>query len=181
MRKLLILCEEGSAKKFLDIFIPRLVSEYFPNYRKGTDYNFNIIETKGKGNIKKRLAQLDATITNYTHLIILVDQDDDDCCNLKSIIQNSVSWKTPTKIRIACHELESFYLGDKVALKHALGKDVPLQRRKPDNIPNAAKYISQYKNYAKTELAPKMGKLISLQTESYSFNILTRTIKEMLS
>ena len=70
---------------------------------------------------KIRVASKKDIITGF---IILQDQDSNDCRKLKSQIvklcedAQQGSRSVPFKVRIVCHELEAWYLGDMDAIEH---------------------------------------------------------------
>ena len=91
-------------------------------------------------------------------------------------------------MRIACHELESFYLGDLEAVKTAYGIPVPSQNarkfRTPDNLANAAeelKKITKMK-YQKLEGSRLIARHLKLDgsSSSTSFNALLSGILRLI-
>ena len=91
-------------------------------------------------------------------------------------------------VRIACHELESFYLGDLEAVKTAYGIPVPSQKnrkfRTPDNLANAAeelKKITKMK-YQKVEGSRLIARHLKLDgsSSSASFNALLSGILRLI-
>lgn len=81
---------------------------------------------------------------------------------------------------IACHELESFYLGDIEALSKVLHKQIPKGKYTPDANPSPSEYIASYKKMPKTEMAKKMGNIISHDAKSKSFQQLRKAILHTL-
>ena len=62
-----------------------------------------------------------ASIGGDKKIVVLCDQDSDDCRELKREIRNKIptAFRGRTLIRIVCCELEAWYLGDKKALVDA--------------------------------------------------------------
>lgn len=181
MKKLLIITEEESAKKFLDTYLPRYISEKHNGWTRGRDYLIKTISFKGKGELLKKLRKVIPT-SNCDGLIVLMDQDDEDCKQVKNKLRIALgNCKYPVKFRIACHELEAFYLGDLDSLEKSLKKRISTGRKSPDLITNPSRHIGGYCNYSKTELAIKMGNRISHQATSVSFRMLQSAVDEMLS
>lgn len=181
MRKLLIITEEESAKKFLDTYLPRYISEKHNGWTRGRDYIVHTVSFKGKGELLKKLRKVIPN-SGYDGLLILMDQDEDDCKQAKNKLKIALgNCKYPVKFRIACHELETFYLGDLDSLEKSLKKRISTGRKSPDSITNPSRHIGGYCNYSKTELAIRMGNRISHHTTSVSFQMLQNAVDELLS
>jgi hypothetical protein len=115
--KIETLVEESSMKNFLGNILPRILPE-------GICFNQNcFIRThEGKQHLKKEIPN---KIRAYRHsripvkVIIIQDQDSDDCKILKARLKQLVddSGPIPNLIRIACRELEAWYLGDLEAIQ----------------------------------------------------------------
>jgi len=129
-----ILVEEESIKSLLEILIEKL--------SKGTnwalDKNVFIRSFEGKSHLKKELpikAKVYANFHEPVFLLVLQDQDSNDCLKLKQSITELIkpSNLSTYKIRIVCKELECWYLGDLDAVERI--------------IPNSK--ASKYKNKSK--------------------------------
>lgn len=92
-------------------------------------------------------------------------------------------------VRIACHELESFYLGDLRAVDKGLGisRLSRLQNkrkyREPDKLANPARELmSLTKNcYQKVSGSRAIGRYLDVEKNlSHSFNVLIKTIKRII-
>jgi excinuclease UvrABC helicase subunit UvrB len=116
MRELVFLLEEESARALLEILLPRFLDQ---------SIHPRFICFEGKQDLEKSLQKrLNAYINPNARFIILRDQDSDDCKKLKqSLLQKcKLSHKENVSlVRIACHELETFYLADLTAVEQGLG------------------------------------------------------------
>lgn len=151
---------------------------------------------EGKRDLEKRFA---GKIQNYGgikgenyYYLILIDQDGADCKKLKEkyekLIKEKIKREISVLIRIACHELESFYLGDLDAVENALrikipGKQDSKKYREPDQIEKPSDFLKKItkSEYMKSvEQSKKIGSLLKLDgsNKSKSFNALIKGIKD---
>jgi hypothetical protein len=137
-----ILVEGTSEKTFLELWLPRFLPP---------QHSFKIIPHRGKGRIPgnpaqkpdpKRqglLDQLPAKLRAYgrelrsetDRILVLVDLDNDDCKKLKKRMVNLLNYCSPPPValfRIAIEEIESFYLGDKQAIRAAFRRSAKLSK-----------------------------------------------------
>lgn len=92
-------------------------------------------------------------------------------------------------IRIACHELESFYLGDLAAVKQTYGIRLPSQQtrkyRTPDALANAADELKRItkQEYQKVDGSRRIAEHMKLDgsNSSTSFNILISGIQRLVA
>lgn len=140
MSHLVFFLEEASAAAMLKAVVPHLVPE-------GISIHYYFFE--GKQDLEKRLEhRLRGWNKPDTRFIIMRDQDSADCRSVKSRLMEIILRSGKAEVclvRIACHELESFYLGDLAAVEKAFPrcKAAHFQKgrlyRDPDNTtPNAA-------------------------------------------
>jgi len=117
-----------------------LVSRILPE-----DIEVDYVVFEEKSDLEKRLPmKLRAWRRPVCGFIVLRDQDAGDCVEIKKRILDScpIRESMVVLIRIACHELESFYLGDLAAVEKGLGirglerKQDRRQFREPDRFPN---------------------------------------------
>lgn len=122
MDRLEILVEERSVAEVLNMILPKVLPD-------GWVLNVNcfVRPHEGKQDLQQsiprkiRVASKKDIITGF---IILQDQDSNDCRKLKSQIvklcedAQQGSRSVPFKVRIVCHELEAWYLGDMDAIEH---------------------------------------------------------------
>lgn len=182
MATLVFLLEEESAKYMLQ----GLLTRQLPNFEKIHYFCF-----QGKQDLEKNIyLKIQYWQTPNTTFIILRDQDSADCIAVKENI-NSLVEKIDNPnvqkiiVRIACHELENFYLGDLSAIEQAFNisglskKQNQNKYRTPDNLSNAKQEL---KNLTKNEYQQISGsrKISSYMTlngnRSYSFNVLMKSI-----
>lgn len=184
MLNLVCLLEEPSAKEMLKAVLPKILPE-------SVAIRYMVFE--GKQDLEKRLeARLRGWQTPDSCFLILRDQDSGDCIKIKKnlLVKVKNSGKaSKTLIRIACHELESFYLGDLTAVENGLGaKNISKQQntkrfRNPDQLTNAAQILSKIssekyqKKQGSRDIAPYL-KLDGSNT-SCSFNNLITGLKNL--
>lgn len=130
MKELVFLLEEQSAKIFLSIIISKLQNPYPVRY----------IVFDGKQDLEKNISRkLKAYCNPNAVFIILRDQDSGDCLAIKNRLVNEcfTSGKKSFLVRIACHELETFYLADLKAVEKAYCKPIgKFQNNKKYRIPD---------------------------------------------
>lgn len=146
MERLEILVEEPSIAEVLYILLPKI----FPRgWSLGVNCFIRIHE--GKQDLQRsipRKIRVASKMDTKTGFIILQDQDSDDCRKLKSklveLCESSMQGNNtvPYKVRIVCHELESWYLGDMDAIEksfprfHATNFRGRKKFRQPDECVN---------------------------------------------
>jgi hypothetical protein len=116
MRELVFLLEERSARAMLESLLPRLLHE---------SVSFRLIPFEGKQDLEKQVVRRIRAYQNpAARFIVLRDQDSfTDCLRLKQSLLAlcAASGKANAcLVRIACTELETYYLGDLRAVEAAL-------------------------------------------------------------
>jgi hypothetical protein len=120
MHFLEILVEEPSMKAFLEVLLPRLLPS---GYQLGA--NVFIRPHQGKQDLMKSIPRKARAYAYYygskLRLLILHDQDSNDCRPLKAKILEQIPGDVPypVLVRIPCRELENWYLGDLTAIEQA--------------------------------------------------------------
>lgn len=142
MSRLVLLVEELSMKVFLDGLLPRI----FPELR------FLCVPHEGKSDLEASLARkLRAWNEPGVRFVVIRDNDGSGCLDLKARLAGicSATGRAGVTIRIACQELEAWYLGDPQALALAY-RDVKLRRldararfRNPDSVVNPAQTLER--------------------------------------
>lgn len=149
-KQLVFFLEEPSAREMLKGVLPGLLPE---------DITIQYVVFEGKQDLEKRLPlRLKAWQHPDAAFIVMRDQDSGDCEKIKQNLVNKATQagKPQTLVRIACHELESFYLGDLAAVAKAIGPSniARLQANKkfrnPDKLANPSQELKKLaRNYQK--------------------------------
>lgn len=179
--RLIFLLEERSAKVFLDSLLPRLLP---------SETEFLTIPHEGKQDLRRSIPRkLRAWQRSEDRFIVVHDQDSSDCRALKAELQLLClsAGRSDVKIRIACRELEAWYLGDLASLDLAYGtqlqrlKDSKLLRT-PDGVVNPSQELSRrIPTFSKIDAARKLGRVIDLENNgSMSFRLLLETVRQLL-
>lgn len=162
-----ILVEERSMREFLEVLLPSLLP---------ADRTYNIHPFEGKHDLLKkllpRLRGYKRWLPSNWRLVVMVDQNGDDCKELKrkldqtatesGLITRTQASERPWQVvnRIVIEELETWYFGDWEAVRKAypnVSDSVPKRARyrDPDGIKGtweALERILQYNGYFKTGL-----------------------------
>ena len=172
MSRLVFLLEEYSAKVLLDGFLPRL----FPNLA------FLCVPHEGKQDLEKSIPRkLKAWREPGVRFVILRDNDGADCRELKAKIEalTHVRERSQPLVRIACQEIEAWYLGDVGALATGFGKE-PLRGlpekerfRDPDAVVQPSRAIEELiAEFQKVSGARRMAGMLSREgNRSRSFQV----------
>ena len=168
---LVFLLEEASMKEFLDLLLPRILP---------SDIAFQTIPHQGKSDLQKSIP---IKIKNWnisdTKFVI---EDSADCRELKAkLLQLSEAKDKEVLVRIACKELESWYLGDLSALEKAYHmKNLQILSgkklyRDPDKIANPKQELKKLiPAHQQLSGARKIAPLIDIEnntSESFRFFI----------
>lgn len=185
MHTIVFCLEEPSAWEMLRGILPRLLPDNVTSRHM-------IFE--GKSDLDKRIVgRIRGWKSPDTHFLILRDKDASDCRTLKAALLSkaTTAGRSDTVIRIACHELESFYLGDLKAVESGLGiRNLAKHQdrnkyRTPDRCANAAEEMvklsaRRYQKIAGSrEIAPHLR--LDGSNRSRSFNVLIEGIKKIVS
>jgi len=179
MNNLVFFLEETSAREMLKGLLPRLLPDSIsPTY----------VVFEGKQDLEKRLPRkLRSWLDPRADFIVLRDKDGADCKAVKQNLRKicTDAGKPETVIRIACTELESWYLGDLQAVESAFAINglAKMQNKKkfrnPDNLANAAEEMKKITNkkYQKISGSRAMGPKLGINdNQSGSFNVFLRSI-----
>ena len=186
MKELVFLLEEESAKAMLESLLPRILhADIKPRY----------IPFEGKQDLERQMVRrLRGYVNPQARFIILRDQDvAPDCMVLKARLaerceQSGQAGKT--SVRIACRELEAFYLADLCAVEQALGirklarQQVSAKFRCPDRLGNPSKELNTLTDglYQKVSASRAIGRFLDPVNErSPSFKNLMRSVRRMES
>lgn len=181
----LVCClEEPSAKEMLQAIFKKELHE---------NVTTQFIVFEGKQDLRKGLEKkMKGWNKPNSFFLVMCDQDQDDCVALKKSLTEKVnnSGKSEkTLIRIACHELESFYLGDLNAVALGLNiKGLAKQQNKskfrtPDGLNNAAQELKKITKgkYQKIQGSRNIAPFLRLDgtNTSHSFNVLINGINKL--
>jgi hypothetical protein len=187
-KRLEILVEERSMEAFLRNLIPKLLPNNFT-----VDHNCFIYPHQGKTDLQKRLANRLKAYKSYPDdviIIIIQDQDSSDCVLLKNKLIELIEKNNSTidyLVRIACRELENWYLGDLDAVESIYPKSKASRKknkakfRVPDLL-NGSEEMRKFSNsFTKVACAKKMGKQIKVDTnKSKSFGHFVSGLQKLL-
>lgn len=116
MKKIVFLLEEYSMKVLLDGLLPRMI----PGLR------FLCVPHEGKQDLEKSVTRkLRAWREPGVRFVVIRDNDAGDCRALKDHLMTlcQAGGRADTLVRIACQELEAWYLGEPEALADAYRDD----------------------------------------------------------
>lgn len=181
MPQLVFLLEEPSAKAMLEGLIPRVVP-------LGTACRYLVFD--GKQDLEKQMVRkLRGYLVPDAAFIVIRDQDSGDCRTIKDRLRQlcNQAGRSNAIIRIACRELESWYLADLPALAVAYGQP-ELSRlserslfRVPDDIVTPSSELKRLlPAYQKIDGSRRMGRLLDPDNRrSGSFALLVSTIRRL--
>lgn len=184
MKELVFLLEEESAKAMLQSLLPRILN---PNIQT------RFIAFEGKQDLERQMTKrLRGYINPQARFLVLRDQDSaPNCLALKSKLTEycqQAGKAENTLVRIACKELETFYLADLAAVEQALNLNGLAQRqgsakfRNPDRLGSPSKELETltHGNYQKVSGSRKIGTYLSTANErSSSFKNLVNGIRKL--
>jgi hypothetical protein len=179
MNQLVFLLEEESMKAMLDVLLPQIVPQ---------GINFLCIPHEGKQDLEKSIPRkLRAWQTPGTVFIIVRDNDGADCIEIKKRLVHlcAKAGRSDSLVRIACQELESWFLGDLSAVGKAFNiKKLAMQQQNkkykcPDKLANASEELGKLvRGYRKVTGAKKIADYMSInQNQSESFNCFIQGIR----
>lgn len=185
MMTLVFFLEEPSAREVLEGILPRLITT--------KEIQFHYVVFQGKQDLEKQLERkLRWWLKPRSQFIVLRDQDSGDCHTTKERLQEICrkARKPGTLIRIACRELESWYLGDLAAVEAGLavrglaGKQNNRKYRNPDRLNNAAPELRRITagKYQKLSGSRALGPVLNLTSNrSPSFRVFLAGIKQIVT
>ena len=185
MRVLCCLLEEASAKCMLEAVLPRII----PN-----DISVRYMVFEGKQDLDRNV-ELKILAWNVPNTVFLVlrDKDSANCVEIKNRLIEKIKRtgkQDHALVRIACCELETFYLGDLFAVEKGMGLSnlAKMQRthkyRTPDALGNAAqelKLLTKDK-YQKINGSRSIAPYLDLNDVncSHSFKVLISGVKKLI-
>jgi len=183
MKTIVFFLEEPSAREMLAGVLPRILPEHM---------QVRYIVFQGKQDLEKNLQKkLRGWLMPDSIFVVMRDQDSGDCRAIKARLLGlcQASGREKVLVRVACRELESFYLGDLAAVERGLGlrglKSQQQERkfRNPDLLGNPAEVLFKLTNnvYDKIAGSRAIAPHLNLTANcSTSFNVLLSGIKNLL-
>ncbi len=182
MKQLIFFLEEPSAREMLKGMLANILP---------TDINSVFVVFEGKQDLEKRMPmRLKAWNNPNAKFIVIRDKDSGDCVEVKeNLLQKCIkAGKRDVLIRIACHELESFYLGDLQAVEQAFripklaAKQGKVKFRDPDKLSNPAQELKKLvPAYQKVAGSRAIGRFLGINNNySTSFNALLSGLKKII-
>lgn len=186
MKELVFLLEEDSAKAMLQKLLPRILNP---------EIKVRLIPFEGKQDLEKQMGKRMRSYMNAeARFIVLRDQDSAPDCEVvkgKLLAQCQHAGRaTKSLVRIACRELESFYLADLKAvelglqLKNLSKLQTTAKFRAPDYLGSPSKELANLTKgaYEKVSGSAAIGQhLDPNNTRSCSFKNLLKGIRRMES
>lgn len=115
MSEVVFFLEEASARAMLEGFLPKILPE---------EITCRFIVFEGKQDLEKQMVK---RMSGYqvpgARFVVLRDKDSEDCRRVKArLVEKCTEARKPhALVRVACYELESWYLGDLSAVEIGLG------------------------------------------------------------
>lgn len=178
MRHLVFLLEEPSARDALEAWLPT----WLP-----AELQCHFIVFRGKQDLEKRMVlRMRHWLQPDARFVVLRDQDSGDCKAVKAALVDRCmeAGRPDAVVRIACRELESFFVGDWQAVALAYGKPA-LSRlahkasyRNPDLLGSPSQELARHlPGYQKRDGARRIAPLVDPQRNtSNSFRALRTAV-----
>lgn len=182
MTTLVFCLEEPSARAMLEGVVPRL----FP------DVQCRFIVFEGKQDLHKRLVMRLRGWQGNALFVVMRDQDSGNCVDIKAQLSAlcEEAGHPDALVRIACRELESFYLGDLAAVEQGLSVTGLARQqgnqkfRDPDRLVNAAEELKKItkNSYQKLSGSRSIAPFLRLDegNRSTSFKALISGLQRLL-
>lgn len=183
MMTLVFCLEEPSAKEMLKGVLPRLLPD-------GITVHYIIFQ--GKQDMEKQLVKrLRGWLLPNTKFVIMRDQDAADCHVVKNKLVTlcQAAGRGDALVRVACRELESFYLGDLQAVEAGLGigglaaRQNTKKYRAPDRLGNPVQELTRLtgNRYQKIAGSRTIGPHLHFENNrSHSFTVLIKGILQLI-
>jgi len=179
---LVILLEEPSARDLLSGLLPKLLPE---------SVHVHYLVFDGKQDLERQLVRkLRGWRMPDSAFVVLRDQDAAECRVVRATLAKLVqeSKRTPSLVRVACRELESWIVGDWQAVAEAferpnlVGLSVREQYREPDTLVHPVETLRKHiPEYQKRDGARRVGGLLDPQrNQSRSFRAFCAGLKALV-
>lgn len=181
MNHIVFFLEEPSAEAMLEGLLPKIL----PN-----ELYFRCIVFEGKQDLEKQLVRrIRGYLVPGAKFVVLRDQDSGDCKKIKSMLFQKCKEadRLDVLIRIACYELESWYLADLSAVEKAFSLSglTKYQNKvkfcSPDEYPSPAKTLkSVVPSYQKVGGSRAIGPLLDIDnSRSRSFAVFVSGLRRL--
>lgn len=183
MKRLIFMLEEPSAEEMLKGILPKVLPA-------SVHPEFKVFE--GKQDLEKGLVRtLKAWRAPDCAFVVIRDQDSADCHAVKQKLIDLCrkANRGEVLVRVACHELESFYLGDLAAVEKGLGisgiarKQKSQKYRAPDRLGSPSQELARMTdgNYQKLAGSRAIAPHLHIEENtSHSFMILLAGIRKLV-
>ena len=183
MKTIVFFLEVPSEKEMLMGLLPKILP---------ADMEVRYLVFRGKQDMERNLVRrLRGWQMPDSIFIVMRDQDSADCHYVKSGLVEKCreSGKSGWIVRIACREMESFFLGDLAAVEQGLGleklreKQLSRKFRNPDKLANPATELMRLtgQRYDKLSGSRAIAPYLDLsQNKSHSFNVLVSGIRQLM-
>jgi hypothetical protein len=185
MRSLVFLLEEPSAQDALQGFLPHIIPRTI---------SIKYLVFEGKQDLERRMARtMRAWCQRDTRFIVLRDQDSGDCKVIKaSLLARCVEAGRANDaiVRIACHELEAWFVGDWASVAKAFDhpklsklQQKSMYRDNPDRLSNPVDELRKHiPHYQKRDGARRIGPYLRRDTNaSRSFQVFVDAVLRLSS
>lgn len=181
MSEIVFLLEEPSARAMLEGLLPRLMpGDCYPRY----------IVFEGKQDLERQMVKrMRGYRTPGARFLVLRDKDSQDCHAVKSALaaKCAEAGRDQAMVRVACHELESWYLADLAAVERGLAISGLAARQhekrfaNPDHYPGPSKALSRIApSYQKVSGSRAIGPHLDPDnSRSKSFAHFVRAVKRI--
>ena len=145
---------------------------------------------RGKSDLQKSIPKKMRAYAHYPYpvkVLIIHDQDSNDCVRLKAELMALCGITTiPFMVRIACRELENWYLGQLTAIEKAYPETKASSSinkkkyRNPDLLHGADELNKMTRNFSKMQAAREISRYIEIDNNtSSSFNHAIKAIRQL--
>lgn len=175
---LVFLLEESSMKAFLEGLLPRLLPP---------DVAHRLIPHEGKADLERSIPRkLRAWQDPAARFVVVRDQDSGNCVAVKARLSAlcAQAGRPDTVVRIACRELEAWYLADLRAVDAAYGTRLARRQEKrkyraPDTLGTPSKELrALVPTFGKVDGGRRLGPLVDLDNvRSPSFAHFVRAVR----
>lgn len=169
-------------KLVLQTILPQILPDHI---------RYTILPHEGKTDLRNSIKiKLRAWRVPNTRFVIVQDKDSNDCYQLKKQMMElaNKAGRPNTLIRIACTELESWFLGDLDAVKKAysLPQSIDQKKRKyrdPDKLANAKQELKKIASeYQQLSGSARIASYMTIdKNQSKSFNVFLAGVQKILA